>query len=83
MQAILATQRVGAVGMISMKDGSKEDFEVRDKEGVREERLFVYWDKKSFDEVLKRNNLAVLGYEYRPVSARTNWHIYFVQKMEG
>jgi 2-polyprenyl-3-methyl-5-hydroxy-6-metoxy-1,4-benzoquinol methylase len=32
----------GAIGMISIKDGDKEDFEVRDKDGGHVERLFVY-----------------------------------------
>ncbi len=83
IQAILVTQRTGAVGMISIKAGNKSDFEVRDKDGMHEERLFVYWDKDMFDEVLKRNGLVVLYYEHRPVSTRTNWHVYFVRKNDA
>jgi hypothetical protein len=69
------------IGMISIKDGDRQEFEVRDTHGHREERLFTYWTKPDFDEVLQRNGLRTLEYIYRPVSKRTNWHIYFVQKV--
>lgn len=82
LTAIRSALRAKAVGMISIKDGDKDDFEVRDKNGVHEERLFVYWRKPDFEAVLARNGFTVLDYTYRPVSQRTNWHIYFVQKQD-
>lgn len=80
LQAITAVLKPGAIGMITMKDGDREEFEVRDKDGAHEERLFVYWKKDDFSEVLARNGFKVLEYEYRPVSQRTNWHVFFVSK---
>jgi SAM-dependent methyltransferase len=79
--AINASLRTGAIGMVSIKDGSKEEFEVRDKDGAREERLFVYWSKEEFAAVLKRNGFEVIEYSYRPVNERTSWHIFFVSKI--
>jgi SAM-dependent methyltransferase len=78
LSAITSVLKPGAVGMVSIKDGDGEDFEVRDKDGTHEERLFVYWKKADFETVLARNGLSVIKYDYRPVSARTNWHIFFV-----
>jgi len=72
--------RLGAIGMISMKDGNAEEFEVRDKGGTHEERLFVYWSKADFTNVIERNGFRLVNYTYRPSDARTNWHAFFVQK---
>lgn len=80
LQAISAVLKPGAVGMISLKDGDKEDFEVRNKHGRHEERLFVYWRKDAFVRVLQRNGFSVLEHQYRAVSERTNWHIFYVKK---
>jgi len=80
LRAIAAVARPGAIGMITMKDGDNEDFEVRDKNGQHEERLFAYWRKDDFTASLSRNGFQVLDYVYQPVSKRTNWHFFFVQK---
>jgi len=69
----------GAIGMIAIKVGDKEEFEVRDIDGVHEERLFTYWTNEDFTEVLKRNGLAIISYTFMPVSQRTNWHIYLTR----
>lgn len=66
-------------GMIGIKAGDKEEFEVRDTNGAHEERLFTYWTNEDFTEVLKRNNLDIVSYTYKPVSQRTNWHIYLTR----
>ncbi|MGB4758673.1 MAG: class I SAM-dependent methyltransferase [Candidatus Saccharimonadales bacterium] len=79
LQGIIGTVKQGAIGMISIKDGDSEEFEVRDIDGMHEERLFVYWKKDDFETVLSRNNLSVIQYKYRPVSKRTNWHIFIVR----
>ena len=68
-----------AVGMIAIKDGNEEVFEIREKNGIKEERLFTYWLKKDFDKVLVKNGFKITSYNYKPVSERTNWHIYFVK----
>jgi 2-polyprenyl-3-methyl-5-hydroxy-6-metoxy-1,4-benzoquinol methylase len=80
LQAIYSVLKPGAVGMISVKDGDDEDFEVRDKGGQHEERLFAYWRKDSFTKVLTENGFRVLDYTYKPKSKRTNWHVFFVAK---
>ena len=81
-RAISAVLKLGAKGMISIKDGDEEEFEVRDSEGMHEERLFVYWRKEDFTRVLSQNGFSVLEYTYRPVNQRTNWHTFFVEKQK-
>lgn len=80
LQAINASLKPGAIGMISLKDGDTEDFEVRDKDNMHQERLFVYWRKDDFLGVLKQNGFQLVDYIYRPLSQRTSWHVFFVTK---
>lgn len=79
LQGIASVVSQGAIGMISIKDGDEEEFEVRDKDGMHEERLFVYWKKDDFETTLYRNGFSVAQYKYRPVNERTNWHIFLVR----
>jgi SAM-dependent methyltransferase len=82
LQSIKACLKSDAIGMISIKDGDKEDFEIRDQAGAHEERLFAYWRKDEFLDVLTRNGFALCDYTYRPVSKRTNWHIFLVKNQK-
>ncbi len=68
-----------AIGMIAIKDGDREEFEVRDNDGLHEERLFTYWTRQDFEAALARNAMSVVYYAYKPVSQRTNWH-FFITK---
>lgn len=80
LQSISAVLREGAIGLISMKDGDKEEFEVRTKHGLLEERFFAYWRQDEFTRALARNGFSVLEYRYQPSDERTQWHVFFVQK---
>lgn len=80
--SIMAVTTKGAIGMIAIKAGNKEEFEVRDVDGVHEERLFTYWTNEDFTEVLGRNGLGIVSYTYKPISQRTNWHIYMTKIRE-
>jgi ubiquinone/menaquinone biosynthesis C-methylase UbiE len=79
LRSIRAVTTKDAIGMIAIKVGDKEEFEVRDIDGVHEERLFTYWTNEDFTEVLKRNGLDIVSYTFKPVSQRTNWHIYLTR----
>ena len=81
LQAISSVLQPGAIGMISIKDGNKEEFEVRDKQGAHEERLFAYWRRDDFTQVLERNGFQVVDYTYRPINERTRWHVFIVKKV--
>jgi SAM-dependent methyltransferase len=81
LQSIGKVVRKDGIGMISMKNGDRTDFEVRDKHGRHEERLFVYWKREEFAEVLTRNGFEVIDYVYKPLSERTSWHVFFVRKV--
>ncbi len=82
-EALTAPNRTlvpNAVGLIVLKDGDGEDFEVRDKDGRHEERLFVYWREDDFTKTLADYGFRVVDYSYQPVDARTKQHIFFVAK---
>jgi hypothetical protein len=81
LQSLNKCLKLNAIGMMSIKDGDREEFEVRDKEKMHEERLFVYWKKEEFIELLKVNGFQVVEYIYKPESERTNWHIMFLKKV--
>lgn len=81
-EALIAIKSVvapRAVGMIAIKDGDREEFEVRTSDGMQEERLFTYWTKDDFSAVLGRNGIDTLSYNYKPISERTNWHIFLTR----
>jgi SAM-dependent methyltransferase len=79
LQAIKAAVKPNAVGMIAIKDGDREEFEVRQADGLHEERLFTYWTEVDFRTALDRNAIDVISYTYRPLSQRTNWHIFLTR----
>jgi len=79
LQAIKSVTVSKAVGMIAIKDGDGEHFEIRQAEGMSEERLFTYWKDADFRAVLGRNAIDVISYKYIPLSQRTNWHIYLTR----
>lgn len=81
-RSIKAVTIKDAIGMIAIKAGDREEFEVRDIDGIHEERLFTYWTNEDFSEVLERNGIDILSYTFKPVSQRTNWHIYLTRNRE-
>jgi SAM-dependent methyltransferase len=80
LQSIAGVVKPGGVGFISMKDGDVEEFEEREKQGRKEDRLFAYWHRDEFEEVLNHNGFTVVDYQYVPVNERTNWHRFIVRK---
>jgi ubiquinone/menaquinone biosynthesis C-methylase UbiE len=81
LQKIKSVTRPGAIGFISVKDGAGEqltEHRFRDKE-ENLKRMFVYWSKGDFENVLNKNGFKVLDYTYRPISEKTKWHIYIVK----
>jgi SAM-dependent methyltransferase len=81
LQSIHNVLRDHGLGFITIKDGTTEEFEVRDKHGRHEARLFAYWEKDAFITALHRNGFEVVEYAYKPMSERTKWHIFFVRKI--
>jgi SAM-dependent methyltransferase len=73
LAAIHRNMRLGAVGFMSVKEGTGERME---DEGGR--RYFTYWSDKDFSERLARNGFEVLKRGYRPMSERTKWLTYIV-----
>lgn len=69
----------GGYGFITVKEGDGEVLE----EGKPEEggdRLFVYWRDREFSQTLKKHGFEVVYRSYKPMSKRTKWLIYIVQR---
>lgn len=73
----------GAIGFISVKQGTGEHLEVDDKHTGNNKRLFVYWQGEDFRQVLEENNFEVLEEGYKPMSERTRWLTYMVKAAQS
>ncbi len=74
--------KAGGVGLISLKDGDKQEFERREVSGRQENRIFTYWRKEEFETILGRHGFMVVGYSYDHKSERSKWHRFFIQKIK-
>jgi SAM-dependent methyltransferase len=83
LQSIAAAIKPGGAGFISIKDGDEEVFEQRQKAGRQEDRLFTYWRKDEFKQVLRRNGFEVTDYQYVPEDERTQWHWWLVRRIDN
>lgn len=79
LQRIKSVVVSGAIGFISLKDGTGEKVEKDEINGEKLERFFAYWQKDEFTGVLEKNSYKVVGYSYHPMSETTRWHCFFVQ----
>jgi SAM-dependent methyltransferase len=80
LQQIKSVLKPNAIGFISIKDGDGEKITNHNFENGEElERLFTYWSKEEFTKVLRDNDFEVLDYDYKPISEKTNWHLFIVK----
>lgn len=81
LKAIKSVVKPGAVGFISIKDGKGEKMEYESwDDSKKRRRLFAYWPKDEFSNVLDGCNFEVLDYKYRPEQDRPiKWHCFFVR----
>jgi SAM-dependent methyltransferase len=80
LKRIQSQLKPGAIGFISIKDGNDEKITKYSFDGIEElERLFAYWSKEEFTKVLDDNDFKILNYEYKPISEKTNWHLFIVK----
>lgn len=80
MQRTKSAIKPGAIGFISIKDGEGEKVTKHKFDSSSElERLFTYWSKEAFTKVLSDNGFEVLFYKYKPISEKTNWHLFIVK----
>jgi ubiquinone/menaquinone biosynthesis C-methylase UbiE len=83
LRSIKSVIKPGAIGFISLKAGEGEQVtkhKLNDSKGL--ERLFVYWSKEDFTEVLNKNSFEILFYGYKPVSKSINWHMFIVRNQK-
>jgi ubiquinone/menaquinone biosynthesis C-methylase UbiE len=80
LQQIKKILAESSVGIITLKKGEGEEFEVRDIDGRHEERFFVYWSKEDFESALKNNDFKVLEYNLYPIG-RNDWHCFVVKNL--
>jgi 2-polyprenyl-3-methyl-5-hydroxy-6-metoxy-1,4-benzoquinol methylase len=78
LKAIKRNLAPGAVGFIAIKEGTGETMEQNPTE-EGSSRLFAYWENNEFKSVLEKNGFKVLSQNYKPLSERTRWLIYYVQ----
>lgn len=72
--------RHGSIGFISIKDGIGASVEVVQSEDGQDYFTFsTYWDRKAFESVLLEASFELVHYAYRNLSAKDNWHIFFVR----
>lgn len=65
----------GGIGFITIKEGKGER---EDETG----RLFSYYTRQEFSQILKSNGFEVLEFDRKPVTEKTIWLIYFVRVLK-
>lgn len=80
LREVSRVTKPNGVGFISIKQGKGEPIIEEQIAGDKVgKRFWAFYHKPEFDEVLKRNNLEVLGFRKWAKSKRTSWLIYFVR----
>jgi ubiquinone/menaquinone biosynthesis C-methylase UbiE len=80
LQSIKRAVEPGAIGFISLIDGSGEGMELEPwDDGSQHQRYFAYYSKAEFSAVLRKNGFKLADYSYRKDSDRFKWHCFFVQ----
>jgi len=77
------TMKPGAVGFISLKDGSGENLQEDDFGDKKLRRFYSYWTKDEFINVLEVAEYELLEYSYKPNvgSTKENWYCFFVKTL--
>ena len=78
LQAIRRNIKHDGVGCVVIKEGDSERIE-SDEEYDGDGRFFAYWRNDEFKQVLKANGFEVVAENYRPMSERTKWLVYYVR----
>jgi SAM-dependent methyltransferase len=80
LQKIKSTLKPNAIGFISVKAGEGEKITKHKFENSNDlERLFAFYSKEGFTKILNNNDFEALFYKYKPVSKKTNWHLFIVK----
>jgi len=72
------------VGFISIKEGIGEKMVKEDAQmgNMGHSRLFSFYSRQEFEEVLKRNGYETIEFKYKPMSEATKWLIFFVRVLK-
>lgn len=72
------------IGFFSIKDGEGERMVTEDAQigDMGSSRLFSFYSRQEFEEVLKINGYKVEEFQYRPMNEKTKWLIFFVRVMK-
>jgi SAM-dependent methyltransferase len=74
LRSIRTTLGKSAIGFISLKQGTGEQIEA-------DGRYFSYWQQPEFAATLAANGFSVKDYMYHPMSERTRWLCFFVERV--
>lgn len=72
LQRIAKFMRNGAIGFISLKQGSGERLE-------EDKRFFAYYSEEEFRRVLQRNNFGIVQTTVHSMGEKTTWLCFFVR----
>lgn len=50
--------------------------------GENQPRLFSYYSRQEFEEVLRRNGYEIEEFQHRPITEKTKWLIFFVRVLK-
>lgn len=78
LSKIKSVVKDNGIGFITIKQGVDEKIEF-EEDNPNWPRLFVYYSKEEFQEVLENNGFEVLEVQIKPMSAKTIWLIYYVK----
>jgi 2-polyprenyl-3-methyl-5-hydroxy-6-metoxy-1,4-benzoquinol methylase len=82
LQGIRKAIKNGAIGMISLQKGTGENFEQNSKKTDGSARLFVYYTKETFAEVLLKAGFKIMFYEEIPRAERPDWLHFIVRAID-
>lgn len=79
LQQIRKYMRNGAIGYISLKEGTDEVLRDTDAKGFKDRRFFAYYSEEEFGEILRKNGFEILRMITHPMKGEPTWLCFFVK----
>lgn len=79
LQSIKKWMKDGAIGFISLKEGSDEEMKDDLEDKILTRRLFAYYQKEEFEKILKDNGFEMIEFKRKPTPGKTIWLDFFVK----
>ncbi|MCA9390165.1 class I SAM-dependent methyltransferase [candidate division WWE3 bacterium] len=83
LESLHSLLKPGGVGFIAIKEGNGETLITEtSSDGNEYERFWAFYSDDEFRELLGQVHFSVVQFIYKPMSERTRWLIYFVEKQQ-